>query len=89
MGRGHRKSMALRLYDSPYKDKCHRTKNNRVIRLNEELTRFHEQVLANLNCIHGALLRVNRSVQAEGAFGGIKWNRSYTRARKRGLDLQR
>ena len=29
---------------------------------------------------------VNRSVQAEGAFGGIKWNRSYTRARKRGLD---
>ena len=70
----------------PHKDKCHRSKNNRVIHLNEELTRFHEQVLANLNCIHGALLRVNRSVQAEGAFGGIKWNRSYTRARRRGLD---
>ena len=70
----------------PYKDKCHRSKNNRVIRLNEELTRFHEQVLANLNCIHGALLRVNRSVQAEGTFGGIKWNRSYTMSRRRGLD---
>lgn len=34
--------------DCPYRDKCHRSKNNRVIRLNEELTRFHEQVLANL-----------------------------------------
>ena len=44
------------------------------------------QVLTNLNCIHGALLRMNRSIQAEGAFGGIKWNRSYTRARRRGLD---
>ncbi len=36
--------------------------------------------------IHGALLRMNRSIQSEGAFGEIKWNRSYTRARRRGLD---
>ena len=33
--------------------------------------------------IHGALLRMNRSIQSEGAFGTIKWNRSYTRARRR------
>ena len=52
----------------------------------QELTHFHQEVLDNLNCIHGALLRMNRSIQAEGAFGGIKWNRSYTRARRRGLD---
>ena len=69
-----------------HKDKCTRAKGNRTIRLNQELTSFHEEVLANLNCIHGALLRMNRSIQAEGAFGGIKWNRSYTRARRRGLD---
>ncbi|MCQ2435377.1 MAG: transposase [Clostridia bacterium] len=27
-----------------------------------------------------------RSIQAEGAFGTIKWNRAYTRARRRGLN---
>ena len=56
-----------------------------IIRLNEELTRFHSEVLSNLNSIHGALLRMNRSIQVEGTFGTIKWNRSYTRARRRGL----
>ena len=29
---------------------------------------------------------MNRSIQAEGAYGGIKWNRAYTRARRIGLD---
>lgn len=70
----------------PYKEKCTKAEGNRTIRLNKELTGFHEEVLDNLNCIHGALLRMNRSIQAEGAFGGIKWNRSYTRARRRGLE---
>ena len=70
----------------PYKKKCTKAEGNRTIRLNVELTRFHEEVLDNLNCIHGALLRMNHSIQAEGAFGGIKWNRSYTRARRRGLE---
>ena len=69
-----------------YKEKCSKAKDNPTIRLNKELSAFHEEVLNNLNCIHGALLRMNRSIQAEGTFGGIKWNRSYTRAQRRGLD---
>lgn len=69
----------------PYREKCHKSKENRIVRINKELTVFHKEVLANLNCVHGALLRMNRSIQAEGAFGSIKWNRSYTRARRRGL----
>ena len=69
-----------------YKEKCSKAKDNRTIRLNKELTAFHEEVLNNLNCIHGALLCMNRSIQAEGAFGEIKWNRSYARAQRRGLD---
>ena len=69
----------------PLKEKCCKCKGNRIIRLNKELTRFHEEVLCNLNCIHGALLRMNRSIQSEGVNGIIKWNRSYTRARRRGL----
>ena len=70
----------------PYREKCCKGEGNRTVRVNVELTKFHEEVLGNLNCIHGALLRMNRSIQAEGSFGGIKWNRSYTRARRRGLD---
>lgn len=69
-----------------YKSQCSKAEGSRTIRLNEDLTRFHREVLDNFNCIHGALLRMNRSIQAEGAFGGIKWNRSYTRARRRSLE---
>ena len=56
-----------------------------IVCLNEELTQFHAEVLNNLNSIHGALLRMNRSIQSEGTFGTVKWNRSYIRARCRGL----
>ena len=69
----------------PHKERCCKCEGNRVIRLNEELTEFHKEVLSNLNSVHGALLRMNRSIQAEGAFGTIKWNKSYQRIRRRGL----
>lgn len=69
-----------------HKEKCCKCKGNRIVCINEELTAFHKEVLNNLNCIHGALLRMNRSIQSEGANGIIKWNRSYTRARRRGLN---
>ena len=69
----------------PHKEKCCKCEGNRVIRLNEELTGFHKEVLDNLNNVHGALLRMNRSIQAEGAFGTIKWNKTYSRLRRRGL----
>ena len=67
------------------KEQCCKSEGNRVVRINEELTKFHKEVLHNLNSVHGALLRMNRSIQAEGAFGTIKWNRDYKRARRRGL----
>ena len=72
--------------DCPYREKCHKSKDDRVVRINEELTQFHNEVLANLNCVHGALLRMNRSIQAEGTFGEIKWNRGYKRIRRRGIE---
>ena len=68
-----------------YKEKCCKCEGNRIVRINEELTLFHKEVLRNLNSVHGALLRMNRSIQAEGAFGTIKWNRAYKRARRKGL----
>ena len=71
--------------DCPLKAKCCKCKGDRVVQLNKELTAFHKEVVDNLNCIHGLLLRKNRSIQAEGVFGTMKWNRSYTRARRRGI----
>ena len=45
-----------------------------------------ETAIPSLNSIYGALLRMNRRILAEGGYGGIKWNRSYIRARRKGLE---
>ncbi len=63
----------------PYAKQCNKTEKNRTIRLNEELTSFHKEVIENLESIHGALLRLNRSIQAEGTFGIMKNDRWYKR----------
>lgn len=52
--------------------------------MNQELTAIHQEVITNLESIHGALLRMNRSIQAEGTFGIIKWDKSYRRLFRRG-----
>lgn len=70
----------------PYRDECCRKKEgNRTARLNRELTSMHQEVIKNLESIHGALLCMNRSIQSEGTFGIIKWDRSYKRLFRRGL----
>lgn len=68
-----------------HREKCHKSRGNRIVRINEALRALHNEVLENLNCIHGALLRMNPSIQAEGAFGGIK-NRAYKRLRRRWIE---
>lgn len=40
--------------------------------MNEELTAIHQEVISNLESIQGALLRMNRGIQAEGTFGIFK-----------------
>lgn len=70
----------------PYADQCKKGDNNRTIRLNEELTSFHKEVIENLESIHGALLRMNRSIQAEGTFGIMKNDRWYKRIVRKGID---
>lgn len=69
----------------PLKGDCCNSSGNRKIRLNRELSAYHKEVIDNLESTKGALLRMNRSIQAEGAYGTIKWNHAYTRARRRGL----
>lgn len=65
---------------------CKSAKRNRTVRINRELTSFHEEVISNLESIHGALLFMNRSIQSEGTFGIIKWDRSYKRLFRRGKE---
>jgi len=73
--------------DCPHRGRCYKgKKDRRIIRVNRELTKIHEEVLVNLESIHSALLRMNRSIQAEGVYGIMKWNRSYKRAFRRGLE---
>ena len=70
-----------------HKEKCcKRSSGNRTVRMNRELTSIHKEVTENLESIHGALLCMNRSIQAEGTFGIIKWDRSYKRLFRRGQE---
>lgn len=63
---------------------CPKSAGSRTIRMNQELTAIHQEVISNLESIHGALLRMNRSIQAEGTFGILKWDKSYKRLFRRG-----
>ena len=73
----------------PYAEKCKKTEGNRTVRINQELTAMHQEVIQNLESIHGALLRMNRSIQAEGTFGVIKHNRWYKRIVRKGINSVR
>nr|WP_330363728.1 transposase [Butyrivibrio sp. LC3010] len=57
----------------------YRDKGSESYLKNEELTAMHQEVIDNLESIQGTLLRMNRSIQAEGTFGIIKKDRWYKR----------
>ncbi|OLR60310.1 hypothetical protein BHF70_02090 [Anaerostipes sp. 494a] len=45
---------------------------------------MYQEVIMNLESVYGVFLRMNRSIQAEGTFGVLKWNKSYKRLFRRG-----
>ena len=73
----------------PYATQCKKTDKNRTIKINRELTAIHQDVIQNLESIHGSLLRMNRYIQAEGTFGIMKNNRWYKRIVRRGIESVR
>ena len=73
----------------PYAEQCKKTDKNRTVRINQELTSMHREVIENLESIQGALLRMNRSIQAEGTFGIMKNDRWYKRIVRRGINSVR
>jgi hypothetical protein len=56
------------------------------VRINEELSSMHQEVIDNLQSIQGAMLRMNRSIQAEGTFGVMKHDRWYKRIERKGIE---
>jgi len=68
-----------------YVAQCKKADTNRTVHLNQELTCMHQEVVDNLESIHGALLRINRSIQSEGTFGIMKNNRWYKRIVRKGM----
>ena len=69
--------------------KCKKTDKNKAVRLNQELTSMHQEVVDNLESIHGALLRMNHSIQSEGTFGVMKYDRWYKRVVRKGMEQVR
>ena len=56
----------------PFKKKCTRSKDNRTLQVSKKFIEQRKQSLERITSDKGVLLRMNRSIQAEGAFGVIK-----------------
>src|SRR5690554_4958203 len=67
----------------PLREKCTTSKYGRTIRVNEELESYKQIVRENLESEKGINLRVNRSIQVEGAFGVMKENIGFRRFKRR------
>ena len=58
----------------------------RIFDVNYDYFKIRKQVIKNLLSPKGIEMRVNRSSQVEGAFGVIKQDMDYERARRRGME---
>jgi transposase len=67
-----------------YKNKCTKAKGNKQLHVAKNFIRLREKSLANITTPEGILLRMNRSIQVEGAFGVIKEDFGFRRFFMRG-----
>lgn len=56
----------------PYKEKCTKSTGNRKLYVSKNFVKKRQQSYENIISEQGILLRVNRSIQVEGAFGVLK-----------------
>lgn len=68
----------------PYKNKCTKSKGNKQIQVSKEFIRLKEKSFFNITKPKGKLLRMNRSIQVEGAVGVIKQDFGFRRFFLRG-----
>lgn len=67
-----------------YKNKCTKAAGNRRMQVSKNFMNKREVSYKNIMSSHGTLLRVNRSIQVEGAFGVLKNDYNFTRFLTRG-----
>jgi len=70
--------------DCPHKGKCTKAKGNRRMEVSKAFVAHRQKSLDNITTETGIKLRVNRSIQAEGAFGVLKEDRQFNRFLTRG-----
>ena len=62
-----------------------RTGSYKIFEVSPEYQRYKQEARDMLLSVEGIEIRVNRSIQAEGAFGGLKQDMAYTRLRRTSL----
>lgn len=67
-----------------HKPKCTRAKNNRKLYVSEAFIEYRNASTKNITSKEGIKLRVNRSIQVEGAFGVLKQDYGFRRFLTRG-----
>lgn len=72
--------------DCPVRDKCTKSKSDRIITVSPILNEMYETVDYNLSTEEGIEMKKQRSIQVEGAFGVIKEDIGYERIRRRGKE---
>ena len=70
----------------PYYGKCYKGKYGRKIEVAERFDEYRAQSEKNISSEEGILLRINRSIQAEGIFGITKQDMGYDRFLRRGAE---
>ena len=69
----------------PHKEKCTKAKGNRRLEVSKNFIEMRAESLEKITSDTGKLLRVNRSIQVEGAFGIMKEDRNFDQFLTRGL----
>lgn len=69
----------------PQKKRCTRAKGNRRLTLSQTFLALRQEALGRITSETGKLLRLNRSIQSEGAFGVLKQDYGFQRYLRRGI----
>lgn len=70
--------------DCPYKKNCTRAKGNRKMQVSKKFIEQRQASLERITSPLGITLRMNRSIQSEGAFGVVKYDYGFQRFLHRG-----
>ena len=70
----------------PHKEKCTKAKEARKIEISWTFERERAESRERITSDLGILLRLNRSIQSEGAFGVLKEDRHFRRLKRRGTE---